>query len=271
MAKIHARPSAQTTTQPPVEENLSKEAVSEETVASTSQGEENAQSEADAVSQEASQEEKASIQEDQSKTEEPSSEEIKEEVANVHQTADTPASTQVAPAKTQEIQAESKPEVSEAQAYLDEIRLNGTDVAKRILNAVETFKESLRPRAPLSDTEGYRIQKEFLDHMLWLLDRDYEDFAKGWSVLLVYFLEHHGNTNTPDKYSALSEYNVCRYRHAWQDGDRLEAYTNLITVIRATRNRNTMAQDVARIDLSKISPSLVSGKRLDNLNRYYKK
>lgn len=166
----------------------------------------------------------------------------------------------------------STEELSEAQAYLNGIREKGTDAQKRILTAIEAFCDRTRPRMPIKEGDGFKAQNDLLNHMLWALDQEPSEFDKAWSTLLIYFLEHHdfaGGRNSPSGYTALSEYRATAFREEWTDHDRLTAYTNLITVLRTTRNPKTRKHDIKTVVLDKVSPEVINGKRLENLQRFY--
>lgn len=183
---------------------------------------------------------------------------------------EAPADVQDEPAAQPEPTVDA--DVSEAQAYLNTIRETGTDTQKRILLAVEAFCDRTRPRMPIKEGDGFKAQNDFLNHMLFVLDQEPNDFDKAWSTLLIYFLEHHdfaGGKNTPSGYTALSEYRATAFRDEWTDHDRLTAYTNLITVLRTTRNPKTRKHDIKTIVLDKVSPEVINGKRLENLQRFY--
>ena len=127
----------------------------------------------------------------------------------------------------------------------------------------------MKPKAAIPSDKGVGYQYEFLQHLLWLLDKEYEIFRGGWNVLLVYFSVHHG-VNTPTNYTALSEYSATRFLQAWTKGaEKADAYRNLITVLRATRNRATRKHDLKTISLEKIAPTVLSAQALDNLKRFY--
>ena len=172
---------------------------------------------------------------------------------------------------TQAAQADDAqdPEMSEEQAYLEKIAVSGTTAQKRILQAVQLFVERTQPRKPMKRGEGMQAQAEFLDHLFWLLDCEPSEFQKGWATLLVFFKAYHGDTNSPRIYSALSEYRSCDFREDWQDVERMQAYTNLVTLLRATRHKPTRSHDVKRVKLDMISPQFVTDHRLENLQRFY--
>lgn len=176
-----------------------------------------------------------------------------------------------APAKTAP-KAEVKKDdtVAEGEAYLDNIRVKGTEVQKRMLAAVETFAERLRPKMEVDAIKGVEYQVEFLDHMLWVLGKeDYEEFRKGWNVLLVYFHLYHG-VNTASNYTALSEFSTTRFMHAWTKGElKANAYRNLITLLRATRDPETRKHSIMTIDLAKVGAELFGETELNNLKRFY--
>lgn len=164
---------------------------------------------------------------------------------------------------------EASPELTEEEAYLEKIRESGTLEQKRILAAVETFVELFDPKKPLSAEAAVAGQHEFLQHMLWLLKKEYETFKGGWNALLVYFAVHHGNPS-PANYSALSEYSAHRARHAWaKSPDLLLAFENLIAVLRATRVKATRQHDVKRLAFDKIGSEALTEQGLSNLKKFY--
>lgn len=180
-----------------------------------------------------------------------------------------PQVAEAKPAPTQTDDADQDPSLSEEEAYLAKIATTGTPAQKRILEAVKIFVERTQPRKPMKRGEGMQAQSEFLDHLFWLLDSDPSEFQKGWATLLVFFKAYHGDTNSPRTYSALSEYRSCDFREDWQDVERMQAYTNLITLLRATRHKPTRSHDVKRVKLDMISPQFVTDHRLENLQRFY--
>lgn len=167
------------------------------------------------------------------------------------------------------VDAEDQVELSEEEQYLNKIRIEGTTEQKRILAAIEGFTEALRPRKEVSAEDGTKHQYEFLRHLLWALEKDYEIFRGCWNVLLVYFYLHHGK-NTPSDYTALSEYSTTRFLYAWSKGEAsCTAYKNLITLLRATRNKATRKHDIKTILLEKVGPEIITPKGLENLKNFY--
>lgn len=165
--------------------------------------------------------------------------------------------------------AVTEPDLSEEETYLNEIRISGTEVQKRMLAAIDTFCDQIRPKRPVEPEDGVKYQYEFLRHLLWLLAKDYTDFRGGWNVLLVYFYLNHGQANA-GSYSALSELSATRFLFAWTKGEETcEAYRNLITLLRATRNKETRKHDIKTINLSAIAPTLLGDKEMDNLKKFY--
>lgn len=163
----------------------------------------------------------------------------------------------------------SGPEESEEKKYLDKIRLDGTEEQKRMLAAIETFTDRMKPRVELDPDKCTSYQHEFLRHLLWAVEKDYEVFRSCWSVLLVYFAEHHGNP-TAATYTALSEYSTHRYLHNWKKGeDQERAYRGLMTLLRVTRFKDTRKHNVKSIDLGKVAPNVLSEKGLANLKKFY--
>lgn len=174
----------------------------------------------------------------------------------------------VKPAKV-EVPSPSQSNKSEEEEYLDKIRVDGTIEQKRMLAAIETFAGRMVPRVAIEPEKCVSYQYEFLSHLLWLLDKEYEVFRGGWNVLLVYFQLHHGSPR-PDDYTALSEISVSRHIYAWTRGtESCNAYLNLITLLRATRNKATRATSVKMISIDKIGPSVLSEKAVSNLRQFY--
>lgn len=164
---------------------------------------------------------------------------------------------------------EAPRELTEEEQYLEKIRIEGTVEQKRMLAAIETFVQNLRPKTVIEPDKGVRYQYEFLQHLLWILEKDYDVFRAGWNVLLVYFGLHHGRS-TPSDYTALSEYSTTRFLFAWNKGEeRCNAYRNLITLLRATRNKETRKHDIKTIMIDKIAPDVISQKAVDNLKKFY--
>lgn len=158
---------------------------------------------------------------------------------------------------------------SEEEQYLDDIKANGTDEQKKVLAAIETFADRLQPHKPILASDGAKHQHEFLKWLLWALEKDYEAFRGAWNVLLVYMQVHHGY-NTASKFSALSEFSTNRFLFAWTKGEEhCRAYTSLMTLLRATRNRETRQHDIKTIRLESVAPGVISEKALNNLKAFY--
>lgn len=177
-----------------------------------------------------------------------------------------------APAEQAPVNIDSAPAKSEEEQYLDKVRLSGTEVQKRMLAAAETFNQHLTPRTPIEPAVGANRQYEFLNHLLWILNKEYDEFRLGWTVLLLYFATYHGNNNSPSKHSALSEFSTNRFLFAWTKGeDRCAAYKNLVTLLRATRHAGTRQHDIKTISLDKLgSQDVITEKMLANLRTFYK-
>ena len=166
--------------------------------------------------------------------------------------------------------SEDTQEPNEELEYINKMRTEGTEIQKRILAAVESFAGQMQPRVAIIPTKGVSYQYEFLQHLLWLLEKNYEEFRGGWNLLLVYFSVFHGKP-TAANYSALSEFSTNRFLPFWTKGeDKADAYRNLITVLRATRNRATRKHDINTISLERIAPGVLSSQALDNLKTFYK-
>lgn len=158
---------------------------------------------------------------------------------------------------------------SEEEVYLDKIRVSGTVEQKRMLAAVETFVGQMKPRVEIEPSKGVVYQAEFLEHLLWLLKKDYELFRSGWNVLLIYFSLYHG-VNSARSYTALSEFSTTRFLFAWTKGlDKCNCYRNLITLLRATRNKETRKHDIKTINLAFIGPNVLGENELNNLKQFY--
>ena len=228
--------------------------------------------------------EEASVQEEVAVTE---TVVIQEPAVEVTETAETPTPTveepvqEVVEAKAEVVEVqepvkaepatstEAARELTEEEQYLEKIRVEGTVEQKRMLAAIETFVQNLRPKTVIEPDKGVRYQYEFLQHLLWILEKDYDVFRAGWNVLLVYFGLNHGRS-TPSEYTALSEYSTTRFLFAWNKGEeRCNAYRNLITLLRATRNKDTRKHDIKTIMIDKIAPDVISQKAVDNLKKFY--
>lgn len=175
----------------------------------------------------------------------------------------------VAPLKVEQPAQEEPKDLTEEEAYVEKIRVSGTDEQKSILAAVETFESNMKPRVEIPSEVGVRYQYEFLKWMLRVIEQDYETFRGCWNVLLVFFFARHG-VNSARNYSALSEYSTTRFLSTWTRGeDKLNAYVNLITLLRSTRNKDTRAHDIKRILLERVAPGVISEKGLSNLKKFY--
>ena len=171
----------------------------------------------------------------------------------------------IAPAVVEEIPTDK----SEEEQYLDKIRISGTVEQKRMLAAIETFVDRMKPRVEIEPSKGVVYQAEFLDHLLWLLKKDYESFRGGWNVLLIYFSLYHG-INSARSYTALSEFSTTRFLFAWTKGlDKCNCYRNLITLLRATRHKETRKHDIKTINLEFIGPNVLTEVELNNLKQFY--
>jgi len=170
---------------------------------------------------------------------------------------------------TEALAPEKSVQLTDEEAYIEKIRTEGTVEQKRILAAVESFSEKLNPRRPATDAIINEAQQEFLGHLQWALNKDYEVFRQVWNVILVYFAIHHGKP-TQANYSAISEYSTNRSLHSWSKGEeKCDAYRNLLTLIRMTRHSATRKHDVKAVSLEKIAPNVVAQKQLENLQKFY--
>lgn len=201
-------------------------------------------------------------------------EEVKEEIppAEVVEVKELPKLEEVQPvAPPPEKKEEKKSAKNDRLKYLDNITDNGTEVQKRILTSLQAFEQGLRPRTPIADTAGAKLQYEFLSAIVWLLRKEYNDFRDGWNTVLIFFAEYHGDTNTHANYSALSEYSTGRFLAAWsKGGESCAAYVRLIALIRATRHKDSRKEEMKSIDLSKIAPTIFTDEMLNNLKNFYK-
>lgn len=262
--------------QTPLENTEAAEQVVEETVtetvASEAQATETVSTEEAPVQEEVAVTETVVVQEpavevtETSETPTPTVEEPVQEVVEAKaEVVEVQESVKAEPA----ISTEAARELTEEEQYLEKIRVEGTVEQKRMLAAIETFVQNLRPKTVIEPDKGVRYQYEFLQHLLWILEKDYDVFRAGWNVLLVYFGLNHGRS-TPSEYTALSEYSTTRFLFAWNKGEeRCNAYRNLITLLRATRNKDTRKHDIKTIMIDKIAPDVISQKAVDNLKKFY--
>lgn len=256
---------------PEAVEQVAEETVTE-TVASEAQATETVSTEEAPVQEEVAVTETVVVQEpavevtETSETPTPTVEEPVQEVVEAKvEVVEVQESVKAEPATS----TEAPRELSEEEQYLEKIRVDGTVEQKRMLAAIETFVQNLRPKTVIDPDKGVRFQYEFLQHLLWILEKDYDAFRAGWNVLLVYFSLHHGRS-TPSDYTALSEYSTTRFLFAWNKGEeRCNAYRNLITLLRATRNKDTRKHDIKTIMIDKIAPDVITQKAVDNLKKFY--
>lgn len=160
-------------------------------------------------------------------------------------------------------------EPSEELQYIEEVRRSGTDLQKIALNSIEAFCAAMKPRVPMTAAQANTAQRDLLSLLLLVLRKDYDDFRKAWSLLLVYFAAHHGDRPTATNYTALSEYSTGRYIDDWADVERAEAFVDLTTLLRVTRKIDTRKDDVKRIRLDKVASGILSDRAKDNLQRFY--
>ena len=159
--------------------------------------------------------------------------------------------------------------LSEEEAYLEKIKATGTEAQQRMLAAIENFALRLRPKAAITPEDCNKAQYELLRHLMWLLKKDYDTFRGGWNALLIYFSVNHG-LPTPVEYSALSEYSTFRYLSSWaRTQEECNLYVNLVTVLRATRNRATRKHDIKMISIDKVGVGLLGDKEVSNLKQFY--
>lgn len=174
--------------------------------------------------------------------------------------------------KVEEVLVQAQPSTkdeSEEAKYLNTVRVEGSEIQKRMLAAIETFVERMPIKTELVPRNAFLAQHEFLQHLLWLSEKEYEDFRQGWNVLLVYFSANYGQP-TPRSPTPISEYNINRYLHAWERGEaRCQAYMNFMTLLRATFKVETRKHDIKTIVLERVAPDVLSEKGLNNLKRFY--
>lgn len=165
---------------------------------------------------------------------------------------------------------EDKPVIlDEVDQYLYDAQNNGTEVQKRILGAIQRFELGLKPRTPVTADEAFSTQWEFLQHLRWLLEKNFEEFRPAYNALLVYVHRHLGQNNASN-YSALSQYNTDRHLDSWKRGqDSCNAYSNFMTLLRNTSNPRTRNSDIKKIVLDRVAPNFISEKALSNLKAFY--
>ena len=187
--------------------------------------------------------------------------------AEPEQNHDTASEPPKAPAAEPDQQRD---ELNENLAYLENVRISGTDVQKDALAAIEQFCSVMKPRSMISADQANAAQRDFLDFMTVLLrKREYDDFRKGWATLLVYFAEYHGDRPTASDYSALSEYSTSRHIDNWKKHEQAAAFCNLISLLRGTRRVETRKADAKRFLLDKISNEVIGANGLSHLQRFY--
>lgn len=183
--------------------------------------------------------------------------------------ADDAGDAPAAPAVDAGLPQAAAAELTEEEAFLADVAVNGTEVQKRMLNAICDFSFRLRPKAPIQPADCNKAQHEFLRHLQWLLKKDFNEFRQGWATLLIYFSVNHG-TPTPRDYSALSEYSATRYMNHWsKSNEEAQLFTDLITLLRTTRNASTRKHNVKMISLEKIGVGLFTDKEISNLKQFY--
>lgn len=175
-----------------------------------------------------------------------------------------------APVKAPEPVAPTPAKLDEIDEYLQDAAHNGTVTQKRMLEALANFTTKLTPNVAMSYKDAYKEQNEFLGHMRWLLAKDFDEFRKGWSVLLVSFMKDQRQVSSPSHYTALSIYNTARYTDQWLgDEQARNAYVNLTTVLRATANPETRQKEVSRIAFERVGAGYLPEKAITNLKSFY--
>lgn len=194
--------------------------------------------------------------------------EQKEEPAPVPPVAEAAPAPVAAPV-TEQPTPVAEGDLSDAMVYLNRIRESGEPIQRLALEGIEHFCKRMPPRAPIQVLDAIAAKRDFLDLMVVILRKEYEEFRRGWSTLLVYFAAHHGNRPTASNYSELSEYSTNRYLDEWNDDLQAEAFMSLVTLLRITRNTETRKHDVKRIRLEAVAPDFLSARARDNLVRFY--
>lgn len=198
--------------------------------------------------------------------------EMAEDLAAVENKPAPAAKTPVVETNEKQVQLEStqKDNLSENQEYLENVRNSGTNIQKEALAAIEQFCSVMKPRAMITSEQANSAQRDFLDFLTVLLrKREYDDFRKGWSTLLVYFAEYHGDRPTASDYSALSEYSTSRHIEDWKKHEHAAAFCNLISLLRGTRRVETRKADAKRFLLDKVSNEVIGELGLSHLQRFY--
>lgn len=164
---------------------------------------------------------------------------------------------------------EKSKRLSDEEKYIEQIRATGTVEQKSILAAVESFFEKMDPKKPANEAQIVDAQFQFLTALRWILSKEYNAFRPAWNVLLVFFSIHHGRPTQAD-YSALSEYSTNRCLAGWTKGsDVCNAYRNLVTLLRTTRNSATRRHDVKTLSIPLLAPSVLTADQLENLQKFY--
>lgn len=157
----------------------------------------------------------------------------------------------------------------EIDQYLYKAEHEGTPEQKRIIQALKVFSEKMIPRTSLDPAVAFSAQWELLGHLRSLLEKDYEDFRKGWNALLIYFHRHRG-VDSSSEYSPLSRINTDRYLDYWKrDDSTRELYTRLLTLVRMTANPETRQKDIRNIVIERVGEGILSDRALTNLKSFY--
>lgn len=161
--------------------------------------------------------------------------------------------------------------------FLDRVRQSGTDIQKRALASIEKLTGMIRPKSVIEPSVFVQEQREFLRSLLWAMELPFEDFKSAWNVFQKYFQAYHDvdgiyGRNTPKEYTALSEYRLYQ-TNALQWKNRLpeyEAFKQITTVLRATRNPETRKQEAKLTNFDGlIDGRYITEVHVNNLKQYY--
>lgn len=154
--------------------------------------------------------------------------------------------------------------------YLDKIATDGTELQKYALKAIQALDEAIRPRRPITPQSGAKAQFLFLKWMRHILGHSIDQAKPAWNVLLVYFDQHHGDNNTPDVYTSLSEYRACDFAAAWGSNQaEFELYSSLMSLLRATRKVSNRKAALKEINLAALTEAGLSAAEIATLQRIY--
>lgn len=157
--------------------------------------------------------------------------------------------------------------VDDFEAALNEIRQTGTVMQKVIVDFFDRYLNIMEPKKRISDSDMFREQMAMWTMFNTILDHSKdEEFDRLWHMLTAIF----GRRDVEG--SALHDTAIFRGTWMWPEGDRrLQALTNVITLVKATHQQETRAKNLKYIDMEKILTGAFTDRARTRLLKFYGK